>query len=137
MQLHVYSDSEGALRVWGESVDIFTALGERSLDVAKAYNNMATIQEERGHHSVALALHKQALEIKLSEAPESLTVADSLYNMSMLYEKMQLHSEALDACERSLALAVTCGGRHHPSALEARDLLHELESLVTRHPKKP
>ena len=133
MQLHVYSDSEGALRVWGESVDIFTALGERSLDVAKAYNNMATIQEERGHHSVALALHK--LEIKLSEAPESLTVADSLYNMSMLYEKMQLHSEALDACERSLALAVTCGGRHHPSAVEARDLLHELQSLVTRHPK--
>ena len=135
MQLHVYSDSEGALRVWGESVDIFTALGERSLDVAKAYNNMATIQEERGHHSVALALLKQALEIKLSEAPESLTVADSLYNMSMLYEKMQLHSEALDACERSLALAVTCGGRPHPSAVEARDLLHELQSLVTRHPK--
>ena len=66
---------------------------------------------------------------------ESLTVADSLYNMSMLYEKMQLHSEALDACERSLALAVTCGGRHHPSAVEARDLLHELQSLVTRHPK--
>ena len=36
-------------------------------DVAKAYNNMATIEEERGHDIEALALHKKALEIKLRE----------------------------------------------------------------------
>jgi len=43
------SDREGALRVWGESVDILSELGDKSLDVAKAYNNMATIEEERGN----------------------------------------------------------------------------------------
>jgi len=43
------SDREGALRVWGESVDILLELGDKSLDVAKAYNNMATIEEERGN----------------------------------------------------------------------------------------
>jgi tetratricopeptide (TPR) repeat protein len=48
--LHRLSDGEGALRVWREAVEIFSALGERSLDVAKAYNNMATVEEERGAH---------------------------------------------------------------------------------------
>ena len=45
-------------------VEIFTAIGEKSLDVAKAYNNMATVEEERGNDLAALALHKKALEIK-------------------------------------------------------------------------
>ena len=80
--------------------------------------------------SQALVLHKKALEIKLREAPQSLAVADSLYNMSMLYEKSHLYTEAVEACQRSLALAIECGGRDHPSALEARDLLRELKHVL-------
>ena len=30
-------------------MDILLELGDKSLDVAKAYNNMATIEEERGN----------------------------------------------------------------------------------------
>ena len=122
------SDKEGALRMWRESVSVFVELCEISLDVAKAYNNMATIEEERGNDLEALALHKKALEIKLSEAPQSLTVADSLYNMAILYEKAQRYPEAIEACQRSLALAVECGGKEHPSAVEARDFLRELKA---------
>ena len=80
--------------------------------------------------SQALVLHKKALEIKLRVAPQSLAVADSLFNMSMLYEKSHLYTEAVEACQRSLALAIECGGRDHPSALEARDLLRELKHLL-------
>ena len=75
----------------------------------------------------ALALHTKALEIKLSQAPQSLTVADSLYNMSILYHKHARYGEAVDACQRSLILAVECGGKDHPSAVEARDFLRELK----------
>jgi tetratricopeptide (TPR) repeat protein len=125
------SDKEGALRMWRDSVSVFVELREISLDVAKAYNNMATIEEERGNDLEALALHKKALEIKLSEAPQSLTVADSLYNMAILYEKAQRYPEAIEACQRSLALAVECGGKEHPSAVEARDFLRELKAGCT------
>ena len=48
--LHLFPPSQGALHVWAEAVEIFSDLGERSLDVAKAYNNMATVEEERGPH---------------------------------------------------------------------------------------
>ena len=64
------------------------------------------------------------------QAPQSLTVADSLYNMAILYEKTQMYAEAVDACQRSLALAVECGGKEHPSAMEARDYLRELRALL-------
>jgi tetratricopeptide (TPR) repeat protein len=123
------SDYDGAMYVWSESVKIFSELGESSMDVAKAYNNMATIEEQRGRDREALNLHKKALEIKLKVAPKSLAVADSLYNMSILYEKTDMYAEAVDACQRSLVLAVESGGKEHPSAVEARDFLRELKGL--------
>jgi len=50
--------------------------------------------------------------------------------MAILYEKAQMYAEAVDACQRSLALAVECGGKEHPSAMEARDYLRELRALL-------
>jgi tetratricopeptide (TPR) repeat protein len=50
------SDHDGAMRVWGEAVEIFSELGETSMEVAKAFNNMATVEQERGRDREVLTL---------------------------------------------------------------------------------
>lgn len=109
-----------ALRVVSERISIQQkAVGENSLDVARARALQASILAEKGPSPAALKLHQQALAAREKQR-DPVGIAESLIETARVLVSLRRAREALPLAERVSSLSISQNGQRRRVQADAQ-----------------
>ena len=88
--------------------------GENHVDVARFYNNIASVYDTQGKYDEALELYNKALDIlKPILSEKHVYVATSYNNIAMVYDTQGKYDEALELYNKALKIRLSILGENH------------------------
>ena len=111
------------------------ALGPDHPDVGTTLLNLASLYDDQGNHSEALALYQRALILhERILGPNHPNVAVNLHNIALLYDEQGNQADALPLHQRAVSIAERGLGPDHPYTKTFRQGLKICQDALNRRP---
>ncbi|HOY05457.1 MAG TPA: CHAT domain-containing protein [Saprospiraceae bacterium] len=116
-------DLENAMSIWNESLSIrLKILGQRSLDVANCYNNLAAAADAKGEGSKSIEYNQKSFDIRIDIlGPEHLEVANSYNNFGNYYHAIGEYDKSIENHLKALGIRIKLLGPNHPDVASSYD----------------
>jgi tetratricopeptide (TPR) repeat protein len=129
-------DLQAALEAAEQAYEIAERdLGKKSIETARAMNNMANLYMYADHAADAERIYKNAIIIETKEyGKEHPALADSYYNLAMAYAIQQKYKEASKMMDKAYKIRVEKLGPDHPDSQKIRTALKEIWGEQAKQP---
>ncbi len=101
-------------------------LGDRHPDVATSLDNLGQLAREQSRFEVAVARHREALEIRRAIGPRSPETAQSLNNLALAFREWGKYDDAEPLAREALDIRLATLPPDHPDVLSVKSSLADL-----------